>query len=157
MENLRIVTEADEYSRVYEQSIFTRPAVYLDDSSNKVVETHKAIVDEDGNPIAVVGKNYNLVQNADIMPQFHDVIMASSLDKTGMTKKISYSHNGAKTKVIYTFPAHEMAVDVGDHVQLQIMVLNSYDGTWKFMSMLGAVRLACMNGQVVVASWEVVK
>ena len=51
MENLRIVTEADEYSRVYEQSIFTRPAVYLDDSSNKVVETHKAIVDEDGKTI----------------------------------------------------------------------------------------------------------
>ena len=25
-----------------------------------------------------------------------------------------------------------------------------YDGTWKFMSMVGAVRLACMNGQVVV-------
>ena len=154
MENLRLVTEADEYTRVYEQSIFTRPAVYIEGFNDKQVETHKAIVDGDGNPIAVVGKNYNLVQNADIMPQFHDVIMASSLDKTGMTKEISYSHNGAKTKVIYTFPAHEMAVDVGDHVQLQIMVLNSYDGTWKFMSMLGAVRLACMNGQVVVDAFS---
>ena len=34
------------------------------------------------------------------------------------------------------------------------MVLNSYDGTWKFMSMLGAVRLACMNGQVVVDAFS---
>lgn len=154
MENLTIVTDTNEYQTVYEQSLYTRPAVYLNDEMPKRLETHKAIVNKDGDPIAVVGKNYNVVQDSDIMPQFHDVIMASSLDKTGMTKKISYSHNGAKTKVVYTFPAHEMAVDVGDHVQLQIMVLNSCDGTWKFMSMLGAVRLACMNGQVVVDAFS---
>ena len=143
----------NEYPKVYEQSLFTKNEIYTNDrcvENEKPVETHKAIVNEAGNPIAVVGKNYNLVQDADVMPQFHDVIMKSNLDKTGMTKKIHYSHNGAKTKVVYTFPAHEMAVDVGDFVQLQIMVLNSCDGTWKFMSMLGAVRLACMNGQVVV-------
>jgi len=137
----------NEYPRVYEQSLFTKK-----EWIEKTVETHKAIVNEAREPIAVVGKNYNLVQDADVMPQFHDVIMKSNLDKTGMTKKIHHSHNGAKTKVVYTFPAHEMAVDVGDFVQLQIMVLNSCDGTWKFMSMLGAVRLACMNGQVVVDS-----
>ncbi len=154
MENLSIVTDTNEYQTVYEQSLYTRPAVYLDDEMPKRLETHKAIVNKDGDPIAVVGKNYNVVQDSDIMPQFHDVIMASSLDKTGMTKKIDYSHNGAKTKVFYTFPAHEMAVDVGDFVQLQIMVLNSCDGTWKFMSMLGAVRLACMNGQVVVDAFS---
>jgi hypothetical protein len=154
MENLSIVTDTNEYQTVYEQSLYTRPAVYLDDEMPKRLETHKAIVNKDGDPIAVVGKNYNVVQDSDIMPQFHDVIMASSLDKTGMTKKIEYSHNGAKTKVVYTFPAHQMAVDVGDFVQLQIMVLNSCDGTWKFMSMLGAVRLACMNGQVVVDAFS---
>ena len=143
-----------EYQTVYEQSLYTRPAVYLDDEMPKRLETHKAIVNKDGDPIAVVGKNYNVVQDSDIMPQFYDVIMASNLDKTGMTQKISYSHNGAKTKVVYTFPAHEMAVDVGDFVQLQIMVLNSCDGSWKFMSMLGAVRLACMNGQVVVDAFS---
>mgnify|MGYP003675316764 FL=1 len=145
----------NEYPKVYEQSLFTKNEIYTNDrcvENEKPVETHKAIVNEAGNPIAVVGKNYNLVQDADVMPQFHDVIMKSNLDKTGMTKKIQHSHNGAKTKVVYTFPAHEMAVDVGDFVQLQIMVLNSCDGTWKFMSMLGAVRLACMNGQVVVDS-----
>ena len=84
------------------------------------------------------------------MPQFHEVILASNLDRTGMTKKIDQSHKGAKTIVTYTFPAHEIEIAPGDSVQLRIMVLNSYDGTWKFMSMVGAVRLACMNGQVVV-------
>ena len=139
----------NEYNRVEEQSLFTRPAVYLDDTNNKVVETHKCIVNHEGSPIAVVGKNYNLVQNADIMPQFHDVIMASDLDKTDMHKTIQQSHVGAKTIVTYTFPAHRIEIDTGDFVDLKIMVLNSYDGSWKFMSMVGAVRLACMNGQVI--------
>ena len=139
MNNLTI---ANEYNVVQERTLHTGGAM------NVLVPTHKAIVNDDGTPIAVVGKNYNLVQNADIMPQFHEVILASNLDRTGMTKKIQQSHMGAKTIVTYTFPAHEMEITPGDTVQLRIMVLNSYDGSWKFMSMVGAVRMACMNGQV---------
>ena len=155
MSNLEIVTDiANEYQRVTEQSLFTRPAVYLDEGDNKRVGTHKAIVNELGDPIAVVGINYNLVQNADIMPEFHKVILASNLDRTGMTKKIQQSHHGAKTIVTYTFPAHEIEIADGDSVQLRIMVLNSYDGSWKFLSMVGAVRIACMNGQVVVDAFS---
>ena len=96
MENLKIVTEADEYNRVFESSLavgFTSP------ETTKILTTHKAITNEDGSPIAVVGKNYNLVQNADIMPQFHEVILASNLDRTGMAKKSQQSHQGAKTIV----------------------------------------------------------
>ena len=155
MSHLEIVTDiANEYQRVTEQSLFTRPAVYLDDGDNKRVGTHKAIVNELGDPIAVVGINYNLVQNADIMPEFHKVILASNLDRTGMTKTIQQSHHGAKTIVTYTFPAHEIEIADGDSVQLRIMVLNSYDGSWQFLSMVGAVRIACMNGQVVVDAFS---
>ena len=150
MENLEIV---NEYQRVVEQGLYTCPTD-LTDNDPKWVATHKAIVNELGDAIAVVGKNYNLVQNADIMPQFHDVILASDLDRTDMTKEIQQSHYGAKTIVTYTFPAHEIEIAPGDFVQLRIMVLNSYDGTWKFMSMVGAVRIACMNGQVVVDSFS---
>ena len=44
----------NEYPRVYEQSLFTKK-----EWIEKTVETHKAIVNEAGEPIAVVGKNYN--------------------------------------------------------------------------------------------------
>jgi len=141
-----------EYNEVYEQNLFTRNEIW---SANKLIEnekivgTHKAIVNDEGSPIAVVGKNYNLVQNSAIMPQFHEVILASDLDKTDMTKDIQQSHMGAKTIVTYTFPSHRIEIATGDFVDLKIMVLNSYDGSWKFMSMVGAVRLACMNGQVI--------
>ena len=153
MSHLEIVTEADEYQEVFEQTLFTRPAVY-EHGGEKAVGLAKGIVNELGDCIAVVGINYNLVQNKVIMPQFHKVIMDSDLDKTGMTKEIQQSHYGAKTIVTYTFPAHQIEIAPGDFVQLRIMVLNSYDGTWKFMSMVGAVRIACMNGQVVVDSFS---
>ena len=149
MSHLEIVTEADEYQEVFEQTLFTRPAVYIQ-GGEKAVGIAKGIVNELGDCIAVVGMNYNLVQNKDIMPKFHEVILASDLDKTGMTKEIQQSHYGAKTIVTYTFPAHQIEITDGDFVQLRIMVPNSYDGSWKFMSMVGAVRIACMNGQVVV-------
>tara|TARA_R110000824_G_scaffold28442_2_gene95585 strand:- start:1218 stop:2051 length:834 start_codon:yes stop_codon:yes gene_type:complete len=151
MENLRIVTEADEYQEVFEKDLFTDKS---DEHLYKRVGIAKGIVNELGDCIAVVGMKYHLVQNKDIMPQFHEVILASNLDKTGMTKEIQQSHYGAKTIVTYTFPAHEIEITPGDFVQLRIMVLNSYDGTWKFMSMVGAVRIACMNGQVVVDSFS---
>ena len=153
MSHLEIVTEADEYQEVFEQTLFTRPAVYVQ-GGEKAVGIAKGIVNELGDCIAVVGMNYNLVQNKVIMPQFHKVILDSDLDKTGMTKEIQQSHYGAKTIVTYTFPAHQIEIAPGDFVQLRIMVLNSYDGTWKFMSMVGAVRIACMNGQVVVDSFS---
>ncbi len=82
----------NEYNRVYEQSLFTKNQTYTNNrcvENEQVVETHKAIVNDAGSPIAIVGKNYNLVQNADIMPQFHEVILASNLDRTGMTKKLA--------------------------------------------------------------------
>jgi hypothetical protein len=151
MDNLRIVTEADEYQEVFEKDLFTDKS---DIHVYKRVGIAKGIVNEIGDCIAVVGRNYNLVQNKDIMPQFHDVIMASDLDKTGMTKEIQQSHYGAKTIVTYTFPAHEIEIAPGDFVQLRIMVLNSYDGSWKFTSMVGAVRIACLNGQVVVDAFS---
>tara|TARA_B100000795_G_scaffold257888_1_gene231508 strand:- start:456 stop:1292 length:837 start_codon:yes stop_codon:yes gene_type:complete len=147
MNNLTI---ANEYNTVFEKNLWTKNELgnYIN-GDEQFVTTHKGITNEQGHCIAVVGRNYNLVQNADIMPQFHEVILASDLDKTDMTKDIQQSHMGAKTIVTYTFPAHRIEIATGDFVDLKIMVLNSYDGSWKFMSMVGAVRLACMNGQVI--------
>ena len=66
-----------------------------------------------------------------------------------MTRDIQQSHAGARTVVTYTFPAHRIEVRKDDPMDLKISVLNSYDGSWKFMSLVGALRLACLNGQVI--------
>ena len=66
-----------------------------------------------------------------------------------MKRDIKQSHFGARTVCTYTFPAHKAEVRSDDFIALQISVLNSYDGSWKFMSLLGALRYACSNGLVI--------
>ena len=113
------------------------------------IHTHKAVVDDEGNILSIVGRGYNVIQNADIIPDYERAIYLSGLDTTGMTRDIQQSHGGARTVVTYTFPAHRIEVRKDDPMDLKISVLNSYDGSWKFMSLVGALRLACLNGQVI--------
>ena len=119
------------------------------DPIEQQIHTHKAVVDDEGNILSIVGKGYNVIQNADIIPDYERAIYLSGLDTTGMTRDIQQSHGGARTVVTYTFPAHRIEVRKDDPMDLKISVLNSYDGSWKFMSLVGALRLACLNGQVI--------
>ena len=122
---------------------------YEEQEYEHIINTHKAVVDEKGNIISVVGKGYNVIQNADIIPDYERAIYRSGLNTTAMERDIQQSHGGARTVVTYTFPAHRIEVKKDDPMDLKISVLNSYDGSWKFMSLVGALRLACLNGQVI--------
>jgi len=141
----------EEFPLVEERNLYT----YSDfsfggGSAYNAAPKHKAIVDsKTGRVISVVGRGYNTVQNSIVVPRYDEAISRSRLDTTGMTRKVSSSHDGARTVVVYTFPAHEMEVVKGDAMHLQTTFLNSYDGSWKLGSLLGALRLACTNGQVV--------
>ncbi len=136
-----------DFIQVREETLWTTDGVGVWDTH---APKHKAIVEEDtGRIISVVGKGYNLVQNSEIIPQYEDAIARSNLNTAGMYRDIQYSHDGARTIVSYTFPAHRVAITEGDEMDLQINVLNSYDGSWKFMSLVGAYRLLCTNGQII--------
>jgi len=137
----------NDFIKVKEETLWTSDdGIFLGNHTPK----HKAIVEEDtGRIISVVGKGYNLVQNADIIPQYESAIARSNLNTEGMIRDVNYSHDGARTVVSYRFPAHRIAVTEGDEMDLQINVLNSYDGSWKFMSLVGAYRMLCTNGQII--------
>ena len=62
------------------------------------VKDFKAIVNpETEEIISVVGSGYQLVQNQDIFPQNDEAIHMSDLNTNGMTRRISASHNDART------------------------------------------------------------
>ena len=63
MSHLEIVTEADEYQEVFEQTLFTRPAVYMQ-GGEKAVGIAKGIVNELGDCIAVVGISSRRLRSA---------------------------------------------------------------------------------------------
>ncbi len=137
----------NDFIQVEERTLWTsEDGTFLDVHAPK----HKAIVEQDtGRIISVVGNGYNLVQNSDIIPQYERAIARSNLNTEGMMRDVQYSHDGARTVVSYRFPAHRIAVTEGDEMDLMITVLNSYDGSWKFMSMVGAYRMLCTNGQII--------
>ena len=114
----------------------------------QTIASHKGI-ELNGTNIAVVGIGYTVVQNDGIYREIEEAIYNSALDTRGMTRKINTSHNGARTIVTYTFPAHTIEVADGDNVMLTIRVLNSYDGSWRFMLFVGAVRVLCENGMII--------
>ena len=65
MENKPLVP--DDFIRVHEAplyTLFSEPTESLDEyiHSEKMINTHKAILDDRGNVISVVGKGYNVVQ-----------------------------------------------------------------------------------------------
>jgi len=122
---------------------------YEEQEYERMIHSHKAVIDDEGNIISIVGKGYNIVQNADIIPDYERAIYRSELNTAGMERNIQQSHGGARTVVTYTFPAHRIQIKENDDMDLSISVLNSYDGSWKFMSLVGAMRLACLNKQVI--------
>jgi len=150
---------ADDFIKVHTEPLYTKTMERVINNFHEetwekqeyehIITTHKAVVDEKGNIISVVGKGYNVIQNADIIPDYERAIYRSGLDTRGMERDIQQSHGGARTVVTYTFPAHRIEVKKDDPMDLKISVLNSYDGSWKFMSLVGALRLACLNGQVI--------
>ena len=131
--------DSDNFNRSY----------YEEEEQERIISTHKAVIDDEGNIISIVGKGYNIVQNADIIPDYERAIYRSELNTAGMERNIQQSHGGARTVVTYTFPEHRIQIKENDDIDLKISVLNSYDGSWKFMSLVGAMRLACLNGQVI--------
>ena len=164
MTNLRLVEDRLEeisFPLVTEQPLYVSPI--WEEGSNSMplnmehpieaqgmnmVASHKGI-ELNGKNIAVVGIGYTVLQNDGIYREIEEAIYNSALDTTGMTRRINTSHNGARTIVTYEFPAHTIEVANGDDVMLTIRVLNSYDGSWRFMLFVGAVRLICENGMII--------
>ena len=144
MTNLRLVEDRLEeisFPLVTEQTLYVYPSVESDvPMLDEVITSHKGI-ELNGTNIAIVGSGYTVVQNDGIYREIEEAIYNSALDTRGMTRKINTSHNGARTIVTYTFPAHTIEVADGDNVMLTIRVLNSYDGSWRFMLFVGAVRV----------------
>ena len=73
---------ADDFIRVHEQPLYCKTkeeilqtwgadnekGYYEEQEYENTITTHKAIVDDKGNIVSIVGQGYNVVQNADIIP-----------------------------------------------------------------------------------------
>jgi Domain of unknown function (DUF932) len=118
--------------------------------NGRTVDGYRAVVREDtGEVLGIHGDGYKLVPNRQVFPAFEDALSCSELNLSGMTVSDAVSHGGAKTARTYRFPEHRCLIDDQDSVDLQLRVVNSYDGSMAFSCLVGGFRLLCSNGMVI--------
>jgi hypothetical protein len=59
-----------------------------------------------------------------------------------------FSNDGGRMRRTYRFPGIVAEVKKGDPIHPELHLFNSYDRTWPFFILLGALRLVCENGLV---------
>ncbi len=115
-----------------------------------VAPGHKAIVamlPSGPTILSTVSSKYNLIPNADVVNSVEEALTDAGYN---FTTNHVVTKNGAKLYSIYNFPDLEENVDpeVGDDVNMQLVLTNSYDGSMKVGFYLGVLRLICTNGLV---------
>jgi hypothetical protein len=115
-----------------------------------LTDKFKAVVRTDTNDVLAVHKsNYKLLKNKDLFPVFEEAMKQSDIDMRGMMVSDQTSHGGARVLRTYRFPKHRVDVGREDNLDLQVILRNSYDGSWAFGFMMGAFRMVCSNGMII--------
>lgn len=110
----------------------------------------QAVVREDTQELlAVHGSTYRLVKNDELFPRFEEALEHSPVDTNGAIVTDQISNGGGRCFRTYRFPEHRVKINGRDEVDLQLNIMNSYDGSSAFIAMVGAYRLLCMNGMVI--------
>jgi hypothetical protein len=99
-----------------------------------------------GDTLAIHTSTYVLRPYDQSFTVLERAIELSGLDVRGLMTRTEFSHNGARCFRSYLFPA--IGVDLGneDKISLQILALDSYDGTYSSSVASGGWRHICLNG-----------
>ena len=125
--------------------------VYKDDKRKVLYRTDTNEV------LNVVGQRYKIAQYRDAWKAAERILIQSGLDLTGLERRMAESHNGARAYVVFTLPAYTIHLGSGDESVLQIAVYTSFDGSWCFWLEVGAVRMLCLNTQVMIDGFSLYK
>ena len=107
-----------------------------------------AIVNVENNqPLSVVSSKYKVVSNDEVVRATLKAIDHAQLDTTDADVIVQNGAHGAKSMIRIQLPAYSI-LSGNNRTNLEIVTLNSYDGSWKYVSRAGGIRLACLNGQV---------
>jgi hypothetical protein len=116
--------------------------------SGLVIPNKKVLVNEHNEqPIGIVSNNYRTVLNEEIFSKFTKAIETSNINTDGAEIKVKFSKAGARTMVDFRFPNELIEVN-GDVTALSITALNSFDGSTRYITKAGGLRMKCLNGQV---------
>jgi len=107
---------------------------------------HKFIMREDtGEILSCMTDEYKLVTNKEIMDTALPI-----LKKCGAKpREVKVLNEGKRTVYKFNMPEMKIPISKDDICTPEIIIKNSYDGSWELGIMSGAFRLICLNGAVI--------
>ena len=125
------------------------PAIWADKKNGNILnkETgHKFIIRQDtGEILSCMTDEYKLVSNKEIMDTALPI-----LKKCGAKpREAKVLNDGKRTVWKFNIPSIKVLVSEGDMGNPEIIIKNSYDGSWELGIMGGAFRLVCENGMII--------
>jgi len=130
--------------------LFNVESEELRTASGKLVPKRKALINTRTNDVmSVVSDSYKVVTNEQIFSSFCNSIQASGINAEGAQVEVRQTPNGARAMVDFIFPNESISV-YGDDSQtsLQLCALNSFDGSTRYLTKAGGLRMKCLNGQI---------
>ena len=110
-------------------------------------------------PINVVKPSYNFkgAQYGDLYNAMVNICKASGINCKGASVDSMMSPDGALGTITLTLPEYTIETAKGDASVFQINGRTSFNGVWAVILQIGAVRMACTNGQVFIDNFSMYK
>lgn len=117
-------------------------------ASGQVVPKRKALINtKSGEVMSVVSEAYRTVPNEEIFAGFCKAVEDSGINADGAQVNVRQTPTGSRAMVDFVFPNQTVSFQ-GDVTALQIAALNSFDGTTRYLTKAGGLRMKCLNGQI---------
>lgn len=137
------VQECNLYAERQELSLYGREGVIEVPNKKALINT------SNGEVMSVVSSNYKVVTNEQIFDGFCKSIEVSGIDGDGATVNIKQTPTGSRAMVEFVFPQELLRVGTDQSTTaLQLCALNSFDGTTRYVTKAGGLRMKCLNGQI---------
>jgi len=107
---------------------------------------YKCVVTDEGKLLSVVGKNYKLVRNAELIDALFDRLKETGIEWELGSQDSYYTQR--RMRLHFTFPDLKLKDNEGD-IPLALWVHNSYNQTEGVRISWGAMRLVCSNGMMI--------
>ena len=148
--NQTYINQLDEVVNL--PTIMSSPVAFMDHNDNIHQDPDRKVIytDQSSKVINVVKKGYTFENNqpSDIVRLSEATLLQSGVSLKGLSRAAQIAPDGSKMILQYTLPEFTVDLGNGDETRFQILFYNSYDGSWSFTVRAGAIRMACLNGQV---------
>jgi len=148
--NQTYINQLDEVVNL--PTIMSSPVEFMDHNDNIHQDPDRKVIytDQSSKVINVVKKGYTFENNqpSDIVRLSEATLLQSGVSLKGLSRAAQIAPDGSKMILQYTLPEFTVDLGNGDETRFQILFYNSYDGSWSFTVRAGAIRMACLNGQV---------